>query len=107
MSFLHTGLGGPSTQSQVDWAHVAIMAKQELVVEAAELRRIQVVCSSRRCSTIITYQIETLRGEFHRSCQACKAMYPNSLVAAIEHFVQFVENAQKATPAVISLQLER
>jgi hypothetical protein len=83
------------------------MAKEELVVEATELDRIQVVCSNRRCSTIITYQIETLYGGFHKSCQACKAMYPNSVVAAVEHFVQFVDNAHKTAPAVISLHIDR
>ena len=82
------------------------MAREEIVLQATDLRHIQVSCSSRRCSSSITYQIETLHGGFHQKCQVCNALYPKALIDAIDHFVRFVEYADRSAPALISLHVE-
>jgi len=85
----------------------ATMATEELVVQATNLRRIQIACSNQRCLTSVTYEVEALRASFSEKCQVCNSFYPKALVAAVEHFVRFLENANNCRPVTISLVIER
>jgi hypothetical protein len=83
------------------------VGKTELVLETSDLTRVQIFCSNQSCSTGVTYQVQTLQTGIHDKCQACQAIYPQSLIAAVEHFVKFFQIASNAGMAVINIVVER
>lgn len=83
------------------------MGKTELVLQTSDLTRIQIFCSNQNCSPGVTYQIQALQTGIHDKCQACQAIYPRSLIAAVEHFVKFFQSASNAGLAVINVVVDR
>ena len=83
-----------------------IMAKEELVVQTTNIRRIQIACSNQRCLTSVTYEVEALHASFSDKCQVCNSLFPKALVTAVGHFVQFLKNANNCRPVTLSLVVE-
>jgi hypothetical protein len=82
------------------------MAKQELVIETGDLSHLQIFCGNPNCWSTVTYLVETLRTSFHEKCPACGTDYPESVVAAVEHYVEFFENAIKTNSARMNLRVQ-
>ena len=82
------------------------MTKQELVIEASDVRCFQVFCGNPNCWSTVTYLVEALPTGFMKKCPSCGKDYPESLIEAVESYVLFLKKAAKATPARITLRIE-
>ena len=74
------------------------MAEQELVIELVDLIRFQILCGNPGCpAPVVPYETANLEQTFEKKCPACGVVYPESLVAAVEHYLQFFESATDAS----------
>jgi len=82
------------------------MAKQELVIAAGDMSRLQISCGNPNCWSTVTYMVESLPVVFKGQCPACGKDYPEAVLAAVENYVLFYQNAAKMNSARMTLRIE-
>ncbi|MGW8179977.1 MAG: hypothetical protein ACWGQW_14630 [bacterium] len=76
------------------------------MIPAADMSLLQVFCGNPTCWSTVTYMVESLPDTFKSHCPVCGKTYPKEVLAAIQHYVLFFENAVKIKPAQMNLRVE-
>ena len=87
-------------------SRIAAMAKQELVIAAGDMNHLQIFCGNPNCWSTVTYLVDGLPKSFTKQCPACGKDYPDTVIAAVEHYVDFFKNAIKTDSARMNLRIE-
>jgi len=82
------------------------MARQELVIAAGDMSRLQISCGNPNCWSTVTYLVESLPAVFKHQCPACGKDYPEAVIAAVEHYILFYKNATNTNSARMTVRIE-